>query len=594
MGFQPTWSTACLDWKERIVERRSLIPFDPLFPDEAEAALAVFKSLRIIDLPGHPTFGEVSEEFVFDLVRAIFGAYDPDAARRLITEFFLLISKKNTKSTIAAGVMITALVRNWRYAAELLVLAPTKEVANNVFTPAVGMVRLDPELDDLLHVVENQRLIRHRVTLAELKVVAADTDIVSGKKAAFVLVEEFWLFGKKANAAAMLMEATGGLVSRPEGFVVYLSTHSDEAPSGVFADKLNLFRAIRDGTIDDPRKLGILYEWPEEMLESEAYLDPANFYVTNPNIGRSVDTIWLTEKLAEALRGDASAKQIFLAKHLNVEIGLRLGRYRWRGADYWEQAHCAELTSLADLLDRAEVATVGIDGGGLDDMLGLVVMGRCRKTKRWMVWTRAWIHPSVLKLRQEIAPRLQDFIRQGDLVLCEEAEPGEDPVDIVDGDDANDIDGEAIEIANQDLREVADIIEMVEATGLLPQEYAVGVDPAGITDLVDEVMRRPVFKDRDKLMVPIVQGFRLSPSIWGAERRLKYGRLVHCGQDLLEWCVGNAKAEQRGNAVVITKETAGKSKIDPLIALFNAYALMSRNPSAIGPSVYEDRGIRVL
>lgn len=124
----PVWSTACPDWAERLKKGLSIIP-DPIYPDEAAHALAIFKQLRIVDAPGSPTFGESCAPWVFDLVAALFGSYDAQTGVRHIKEVFILIPKKNSKSTLTAGIMMTALLLNWRQAAGYTILAPTVEVA---------------------------------------------------------------------------------------------------------------------------------------------------------------------------------------------------------------------------------------------------------------------------------------------------------------------------------------------------------------------------------------------------------------------------------------------------------------------------------
>jgi phage terminase large subunit-like protein len=48
----------------------------------------------------------------------------------------------------------------------------------------------------------------------------------------------------------------------------------------------------------------------------------------------------------------------------------------------------------------------------------------------------------------------------------------------------------------------------------------------------------------------------------------------------MEWCVGNARVEPKGNAILITKQASGTGKIDPLMAGLSAVALMAMNPEA--------------
>lgn len=539
-----TWTTACPDWERRLLARESLIPFPPLFPDEAAASLSVFSALRMVDVLGSPLLGEIARPWVADFVSCLFGSYDSDTGRRLIQEYFLCVSKKNGKSSLAAGIMMTALIRNWRKSAEFIIIAPTVEIANNSFQPAMDMVKADEELSLLFHVQPHYRTITHRVTGATLKVIAADNETVGGKKGAGILIDEAWLFGKRPNAENMLREATGGLASRPEGFIIYLSTQSDETPTGVFHQKLQYARGVRDGRIDDKRFLPMIYEFPPDMIKAGAHLLPENFYVTNPNLGSSVDEEFLSRELSKAQEAGQESLRGFLAKHLNVEIGLALQSNNWAGALFWEDQGDRTLT-LDELLRRSEVVTVGIDGGGLDDLLGLAVTGKEKGTGRWLHWGKAWAHKIVLERRKSESERFKQFAREGDLTFVDR--PGEDVTQLV------------------------EIVKRCEKSGLLSQ---IGVDRAGINAIVDAIVLALKLPEDNQRIVAIPQGWGLMSSIQSAERKLAEGALVHQGSSMMAWCVGNARIEAKGNAIYVTKQVSGRAKIDPLMALFDALTLL--------------------
>ena len=503
-----------------------------------------------MDAPGSPTMGEACAPWVMDLAAAIFGSYDAASGRRLIKEVFVLVSKKNSKSTVAGAIMLTALVRNWRQSAQFVVLSPTVEVATNSFSPARDMVAKDDDLDALMHVQGHIKTITHRESNATLKVLAADSNTVGGLKAVGVLVDELHLFGKVASAENMFREAFGGLASRPEGFIIYLTTQSDEPPAGVFKQKLDYARAVRDGKIIDPGFLPVIFEHPDDMVASGECLKLENMWMTNPNIGYSVDQQFLDREFQKAELAGGDSFRGFMAKHGNVEIGLNLRSDRWAGAEYWLTQAKAPGITLEQLLARSEVVCIGIDGGGLDDLLGLAVLGRDKVTRDWILWSRAWAHPSVLERRKSEAARFRDFAKDGDLVMVKQI--------------------------GDDVYEVAEICAKCEESGLLDK---IGADPLGLGAILEALVEAEIPEEK---VIGVSQGFRMTGAIKTAERKLAEGSLIHGGQAMMAWCVGNAKVEQRGNAVIITKQASGTAKIDPLLATFNAVTLMSLNPVSSG------------
>lgn len=523
------------------------------------------RELRIVDAPGSPRIGEASGQWVFDLAASVFGAYDAQSGRRLIKEWFVMLPKKNFKSGLAASIMLTCLIRNWRQSAEFTILAPTKEVADNSYNPARDMVNyLDEddysELLDLIHVQEHVKKLTHREKNSTLRVIATDSATVAGKKSVGTLVEELWLFGKQANAKDMFREALGGLASRPEGFVIWVTTQSDEPPAGIFKEKLQYARDVRDGKIHDPQFVPIIYEHPPEMVKAKQHLKLENLPMVNPNYGYSVDSAFLEREFMKAeIEGEASLRG-FLSKHGNVEIGLNLRSDRWVGADFWERQGKVPGITLHELLARCEVITAGIDGGGLDDLLGLAFVGRERNTGKWLAWTRAWAHPIAMERRKSEESKYTDFQEQGDLVIIEEL-PG-------------------------DVAQVAAVVKEVNESGLLA---SVGLDP----EKTHKVMFQALIDaeiDEAKCF-GVSQGWKLIGAISVTERKLAEGVLLHGGQPLMNWCVSNAKIEPRGNAALITKQASGTGKIDPLMALFNAVQLMALNPEAAQTTSIYDEGV---
>lgn len=548
------WDLSCPDWADRLRSGRSLLPNLPLNMAEAERGVQIFNRLRLPDVPGQPMLRDAGGEWFRDMVRALYGSWDASSRTRHIREIFCLVPKKNSKTTGSAGIMVTALLHNTRPRAELLLIAPTIEIASLAYSQALGMIEADPVLKAKCHIQDHKKQITYRTTGAFLKIKSFDPKVITGSKPVGILLDELHVIAAYPNADRVIGQLRGGLISQPEGFLISVTTQSERPPSGVFAAELAKARAVRDGRLHGIPLLPILYEFPEGI----DWRNPANWWMVTPNNGKSISVERLIPDYEAAVAAGEAELRRWASQHLNVEIGLALQSDRWAGADYWEGCSLEGLT-LEELIERSDVITIGIDGGGLDDLLAICVCGRDKNTRDWLLWTRAFAHPSVLERRKSEAARLHDFARDGDLIL--------------------------VERLGDDIAQIADIVEQVKESSKMDR---VGLDPAGIGAIVDALDERGVNGDK---IVGIPQGWKLTGAIKTLERKLADGTAWHAGQRIMAWAVGNAKVEPRGNAIIITKQAAGVAKIDPLMAAFNAAALMGLNPEVQGPSVYETRGI---
>src|SRR6266568_2279038 len=219
------WDLSRPDWEARLRTGRSLMPDLPLFEAAAQRAVAVFNKLRIPDVVGMPALRDAAGDWFREIVAALFGSLDPVSGERMIREVFALVPKKNAKTTGSAGLMLTALLLNERPRAELVLTGPTQEVSDLAFSQVEGMILADPEgfLQKRMHVQRHLKTVTDRKTQAKLRIKTFDSSVATGPKPVAILIDELHETAKMSNAASIIGQLRGGMVSQPEAFLMFIT-----------------------------------------------------------------------------------------------------------------------------------------------------------------------------------------------------------------------------------------------------------------------------------------------------------------------------------------------------------------------------------
>lgn len=494
------------------------------------------------------TLGEVAPPWQEKWVKTLYGSTD-DNGRRTYDEAFLLIAKKQGKSTISGMLAIAHTIAFPENRGVGIILADSKEQAGLVYDSMASTVEADPFLAEQFHVRRYRADIIHRETQTHLKAVAAEFAAVVGQIPSFYIVDELHLLGLKPKGGQLVKQLSSGIAVRDNPLGIYITTAPVGHASGIYTSTYNRAHRILDGDTEGERMLPVCFEMPPD-----ADVDDSSFWwMANPSMGYTISEEWLVREHRIAKQDpDPGTYANFLSQHLNIHAQERLGVDRWIPTDVWD-AFAVEGVTLDFIKRECSPIFASVDAGYRGDASCLLVMGQ-HSDGTWKLWDHQWLHADAYNAAKDKVP-YDDFIEAGELTVGERE--------------------------NQDAVEIYAEIRKLHQTGQL---VAVGVDPAKLKSLVLKM------EDSGIVVYSVPQGWKLNPHIIETERMIYSGEIEHAGGPMLRWNFANCHLAERGQARALTKpaeiQSGGSggalSKIDGAVCVVMAVAVATDPENALG------------
>jgi phage terminase large subunit-like protein len=447
-------------------------------------------------------------------VKFLWDVYGPTLAggNRRVRRAVLSIARKNGKTLLAAALVLAHLVGPeavWN--GEIYSAANDREQAGQVFKCARQMVEAEPELLKLLRVVPSTKTIVCLGNGSFYRALSAEVGTKHGLNPTFVIFDEL----AQARNRDLYDVLDTSMGARAEPLFLAISTQSND-PEHI------LSKLIDDGLSgEDPTTVCHLYAAPEDA----DLMDEAGWRAANPALGDFRDHADLAVLVAKAKRmpgEEPKVRNLYLNQRVAPSATL-IGRSDWlacRGEAAWEDG---------------EQVYLALDLSAKIDLCALVGVSAENRSR-----AQAWFwKPADYLEDHERRDRVPYRVWAGQGRL--EAIPGRS------------IHPKAVAMV------IAELCSRYTVLGL-------AYDRWGIQNLLREFdgVGLEAFKDGDPgdglRLVPWGQGFRdMSPAVDALETAVLHGDLVHDGNPVLTWNMGNA---------VAVMDPAGGRKIDKAKARF--------------------------
>lgn len=492
----------------------------------------------------------ILQDWERDFVRNLFGWKIKSTGLRKFRESYLQIPRKNSKTTLSAGISLYMILADGEKGGEGFFGASSRDQARIAFEIISGMIRNNQTLSKHLQVYRNS--IEFSQENSFFKVVSSEAGTSHGANLSFALVDEFHTH-RNSELYDVFKTSMG---AREQPLLLTISTAGSDKNSACF-DLYDYSRKIIDGIIEDESFLPVIYEGIDSS-DLDRVLSMENVKRANPSFGKSIREDYIIDQINKA-KQMPSYLNTFKQLHLNIWVD---SAESWISNSDW----------MANSIDYGEEDLIGQEcWAGLDlannrDLNAFVLAFPQSNGKiKTLSYTFLPLEAAEKKDNISAGKAFLGWARQKNNHLY---------------------------LTDKRSRDDDFIFEKIKE---LSQKFIIkktAYDRWGADQLVSRIETELGLE-----FTSFGQGYKsMSPAIKKMESLVIENKLLHNNNPVLKWCLSNTKIvkDDAGN-VKVSKERS-KEKIDAIVALIMAvgqYQLDLAEEMAnqsINKSPYDDRG----
>ncbi|MCM8900609.1 terminase large subunit [Caldicoprobacter algeriensis] len=246
------------------------------------------------------------ELFQKAIIQAIYGFVHKETGLRRCREVFILLGRKNGKTTMLSALGLYMLVGDGEGGAEVFSIATKKDQARLVFTEACNMVSQSPALRK--HLKKRKTDLYFPVTFSKFEPLASESNSLDGLNSHCVIMDELHAI-KDRNLYDVMKQS----MTAREQPILFMITTAGFVRECIFDDIYSYACKVLDGLIEDERFLAFIYE----LDDRSEWTDFRAWEKANPGLG----TIKNYEELAafvERAKDDPNFLPTVLTKDFNI------------------------------------------------------------------------------------------------------------------------------------------------------------------------------------------------------------------------------------------------------------------------------------